>query len=167
MAIMFAKLARPLSISIIGWVMVGSGLLSLLMVFLRAPLEFFGVILTGWSAMGGLVVLALTYILAGLGLLHLKPEARIAGIALFALFALNGLVNSFIPGTHAKLLEAMKGMRFSAKPASRPAPPPLPFAFKLVPIAVFAVPVWFLVTREKAFERPQIEVGGRPNDASV
>ena len=143
---------RPLSISIIGWVMVGSGLFSLPMAFLHVPLAFLGMILGGWSAMAGIIVLALAYLLIGHGLLHLKPKARVAGIALVALLGLNGLIFSFIPGTHAKMLDAMKSTPFLAQPVGRRAPPPIPSAFRLLMIPVIGVPLWFLVTRKKAFE---------------
>lgn len=155
-----AESVRPLSISIIAWIMIGSGLISLPMSFLRMPVALLGVILTGWSATAGMIVLALAYVLIGYGLLHLKPEARIAGIALFALFALNGLVFAFVPNTHAKLMEAMKGSPFFVQPAGQPMPPPLPSAFMLLTIPMMAVPLWFLVTRRKAFEEPPIGAGG-------
>lgn len=147
---------RPLSISVIGWVMIACGLFALPMAFLHVPLSFFGLMLGGWSAGAGILVLAAAYILIGLGLLKLKPGARVAGIALFALFALNGLVVSFIPDTHANMLNAMKHTPFLAQPADRPLPPPSSPIFRLLRIPVIAVvlgvPLWFLVTHKKAFE---------------
>jgi hypothetical protein len=90
----------------------------------------------------------------------LKPSARIAGIAFFALFALNRFVFFFVPENYAKMLENMRGTPFLARHADRPIPPPLPSAFRLLIISVFGVPLWFLVTRKRAFEQPPVESGG-------
>ena len=143
----------PLSISIIGWIMVVAGFVALPMAFLRLPLGFFGVFLTGWSATVGIFLLALAYILIGYGLLRLSREARIAGIALFALLVLNGFIFSFIPETHARMLDAMKGSPLLAQSVDRPVPPPAPFPIRLLKVAVFGVPLWFLFTRKKAFDQ--------------
>src|SRR5215472_4693077 len=113
--------------------------------------------LEGWSASAGIILLALAYLLIGMGLLQLKPGARIAGIALFLLFGLNGLVISFIPNTHAKMLGAMRATPFIAQPANQPSLPRPPiFLLLRIPVIgiVFGVPAWILTTRKKAFERP-------------
>lgn len=146
--------ARPLSISIIGWVMILCGLFALPLAFVHVPLSLFGMMLGGWIAMTGILVLAFAYLLIGYGLLKLKPDARIAGIALFALFGLNGLVISFIPDTHAKMLNNMKDTPILSRQAYRPTPPPTPLSRALrIPLiaVVFGVPLWFLVSRKPAF----------------
>jgi hypothetical protein len=120
--------------------------------FLHVPLSFLGMMFGGWIATAGIIAFGLAYILIGYGLLHLKPEARVAGIALFALLALNGLIFSFIPGHHAKMLDAMKSTPAVAQPVDRPPPQTIPFVFgRLLMIPVIGVPLWFLVTRKKAF----------------
>jgi len=144
---------RPLSISIIGWLMVISGFLALPMAFLRVPLSAFGMMLVGWIATVGILGLALAYLLTGFGLLRLKPAARAAGIALFVLLGVNGLIDSFIPGTHAKMLQAMKSTPLFARQANRPTPPPMPLAFRVLPIGVIGIPLWFLIRRKEAFEQ--------------
>ena len=149
---MRTQVRRPLSISILGWLMLVTGSVSLPMAFLRVPLSFFGLMLGGWIAAAGILGLALAYLVIGFGLLRLNPEARAAGIALFVLLGVNALVISFIPGTHTKMLGAMKSTPLFARQADRPAPPPVPFPLRLLAVAVISVPVWFLVTRKKAFE---------------
>lgn len=144
-----------MSISIIGWAMVASGLFALPLAFLHVPLSLFGMMLEGGSAIAGILLIALAYLLIGIGLLQLKPEARIAGIALFLLFGLNGLVISFLPDTHARMLGAMRATPFITQPANRPsqALPPI-FRLLRIPIigVVLGVPLWILITRKRAFE---------------
>ena len=133
--------------------MVVSGLFSLPLAFLHVPLSFLGMMFVGWSAAAGIIALGLAYILIGYGLLHLRPEARIAGIAFFALFGLNGLIFSFMPGHHAKMLDAMKSTPSLAQPVDRPTPPTIQFVFgRLLMVPVIGVPLWFLVTRKRPFE---------------
>ena len=133
--------------------MVISGVLAIPMAFLRVPLSTFGMMLVGWIAATGILVIALAYLLIGSGLLLLKPAARVAAIALFALLAVNGLFDAFIPGTHAKMLEAMKGTPLFAREASHPIPPSRPLPVRLLPFGVLALPLWFLITRKQAFEQ--------------
>lgn len=132
--------------------MIASGLFALPLAFLHVPLAFLGMVLVGWRASAGILVLALAYVLIGYGLLGLKPKARVAGIALFALLGLNALVVSFIPGTHAQMLEAMKNSPLLARSDGRPAPPPRPPVFRVLMIPVIGIPLWFLLTRKKTFE---------------
>ncbi len=151
MATTSRRSARPLSISNIGWLMVASGVLALALATLRVPLECFGMVLTGWRATAGILVLAVADLLTGFGLLRLNAKARVAAIALVALFVLNISLNALNPEVHAQLLQAMKTMPFAPPSAYRPAPPPPPLAFRLLPVTLFAIPLWFLVRRKSAF----------------
>lgn len=144
--------ARPLSISMIGWLMIISGVFALPMAFLGVPLSTFGMMLGGWLATAIILGLALAYVLIGYGLLRLNPSARIAGIVLFVLLGVNATVDTSIPGTHAKMLGAMKGSPLFSRQANRPAPPPIPRVLRLLPVGIFAVPLWFLICRKEAFE---------------
>ena len=125
------------------------------MAFLHVPLEFLGMMLRGRIAMAGILGFALAYILIGYGLLRLRPKARLAGIVLFGLFGLNGLIFSFLPGTHAKMLDAMKETPYYSQRIPQQAPPPMPYAFRLLAIPVIGIPLWFLITRKNAFKYPE------------
>jgi uncharacterized protein YjeT (DUF2065 family) len=145
---------RPLSISIIGWVMIASGLFGLLLAFLHVPLSVFGAMIVGRVATAGIFIIALAYVLIGYGLLHLKPAARVAGIALLVLLGLNGLVITFFPDTHARMLSAMKDSPLAAKPLERPLPPSPIAQLLRIPMfgVVIGVPLWFLLARRSAFD---------------
>ena len=132
--------------------MVVSGLLSVAMAAVHTPLEFFGMIFVGRIATAGILGLALAYILIGYGLLRLKPQARTAGIIFCALLGLSALGSALVPGTHSRLLAAMKNTNFFARRVEHQSPASAPFAFSLLLVPVIGTPLWFLVTRKQAFK---------------
>ncbi|ABF42879.1 hypothetical protein Acid345_3879 [Candidatus Koribacter versatilis Ellin345] len=132
--------------------MIIAGLFAVPLALIHVPLSAFGMMLVGWIATALILGLALAYLLIGFGLLRLKRAAWVAAIALLVLFAVNAIVDASIPGTHAKMLEAMKSTPLFSQQANRPAPPEMPLALKLLPISLLAIPLWFLIRRREAFE---------------
>ena len=86
-----------------------------------------------------------------IGLIRLRPLSRVLTIGFFAFGALNGLSFALLPGSAARMMQAMANL-----PASMRQPTPADFPLPLVPIAVTmvitcGVPIWFLVRRRSAF----------------
>ena len=144
---------RPLSIAIIGWWLLIGGVLSVLMLPLRMPASVFLWIVTGWSAAAWYITFGIVNAYAGYGLLRLNPIARKIAIAVLCLGAANALVFFFLPGSDARFASLMSRLRFG--PTS-PTPTHLG-AFMIVPMAlVMAIPLWFLITRRRAFQAPVV-----------
>ena len=161
-----AASARPLSITIIGWILVVGALFVAPFMFLHFPIFFFGYLFDGVLAhvvgFGWCVV----QVVAGVGLLRLKPWGRTLAICALLFGMLSGLASLFVPGSHARLQQA------TALVLDRlgvPHPPgaiqePVPYwAGLVVGFVIVAVQLWFIVTRKKAFlsgnETPTQSVG--------
>jgi hypothetical protein len=143
--------ARPLSVSVIAWVLVFGGVACFVYTWLPFPAMLFSFMITGWSAKAAYLLLSLLQLWLGAGLLRLRPLSRVLTIGFFAFGALNGLSFALLPGSAARMMQAMAN-----PPASMRQPTPADFPLPLVPIAVTmvitcGVPIWFLVRRRNAF----------------
>ena len=103
--------ARPLSISIIGWILTISAFFVLPTLLLRLPLFFFGTLFTGRPAQLIMLAWCGLQFAAGVGLLRLRPWGRTLALCALSLGMLNGLVTMLIPGSLARFLQAMALMR--------------------------------------------------------
>lgn len=139
---------RPLSISIIGWWLLISGVISVLMSPLRMPVTVFLWIVSGWTAAAWYFILGALYTYIGYGLLRLSAMARFLAISLLGFGAVNALVFVALPGRDARLATFMSKFHFGQFPQSTHFP-----VFMFIPGMVgVALPLWFLITRKKAFE---------------
>ncbi len=143
--------ARPLSISIIGWLMVISSCIVLPFLFFRIPLLFLGVLLSGWK--GPAVILAWCAVqgVAGIGLLRLRPWGRnlSIGVLLFGFF--NGAMTFLRPGAMNQAIEAMQtrmGLPMNPQPVVMHASL---WVGAVTGFLFAAIQLWFVVTRKKAF----------------
>jgi hypothetical protein len=139
---------RPLSISIIGWWLLVTGVLSALASPLRLPVSVFIWIVTGWTAAAWYIAFGALYAYIGYGLLRLNATARVVAIGVLCFGAANGLIFFFFPGSDARVVAFMSRFRFGAQP------PPTHFpGFMIVPMLLgIGVPLWFLITRRQAFQ---------------
>lgn len=153
---------RPLSISIIGWWLLLTGVCTMPFAFLHYPIVLLGLVLRGWNATAFMIIFGLVYVVVGFELLKLNETARLAAIALQIFFAINGVLMALLPGTQQLILEQMRNSPFTSADLSRmPSFPPIIFLFS---VPVLAVPLWFLVTRKRAFEHRPMQ-GGTLNPA--
>ena len=145
---------RPLSISIIGWWLLITGVITVLVSPLRMPVTLFLWIVSGWTAAAWYFVLGALYTYIGYGLLRLNAMARLLAISLLGFGVVNGLVFFALPGRDARLATFMSKFHFMQLP------PPAHFpAFMLIPSLVgIAVPLWFLIARRKAFHGAEASV---------
>jgi hypothetical protein len=150
---------RPLSITIIAWLMLVGCAFIPLSFFMKTPMVLFTRLITGWAAFALLAIYGLLTLFAGIGLLRLKSWGRTVAIALYVFGFLNGFVFYFAPGGHARAVSLMQTQR-AVFPWLKTVPAEQQFDMPVQMFVVFAiigligalVPVYFLVTRKAAFE---------------
>lgn len=140
---------RPLSISIIGWWLLLTGVFCVLASPLRMPVSVFLWIVGGWAAMGWCIVLGALYAYVGYGLLRLNPLARKIAIGVLCFGVANAVVFFFTPGRDARFAALMSRFHLGPQIAQ---PTHFP-AVMLIPMTLgFALPLWFLIARKSAFQ---------------
>jgi len=146
--------ARPLSITIIGWIMLIGGGISLPLSFLRFPVLFGGFVLAGWSSFLYLFGWCAFQVVAGAGLLKLKRWAWMLAVCGLSFGLANALISVLIPGWQARFDEAMSLVR--NRMGMPDAQPPLPihffFWFGLAfGLLYVGVQLWFVAIHKKDF----------------
>jgi hypothetical protein len=155
------SLARPLSITIIGWyLLIAAGLYPFGLLYAHAmfssvplPMCFMGFFLFGRRATMILLVWMAAQIVAAVGLLKLKNWGRLATIALQSLGILNLVLLGAIPANRARFQNLLDSAMASMNPS---APRPFPFVFPAWAMMAASVPIFvvilgFLFTRKRAF----------------
>jgi hypothetical protein len=154
------KTTRPLSITIIAWLLlVGCLFMPLALVF-RMPAAIFTSLVAGRTAFLVYVCFIVAQLCIGVGLLRLKPAARTGAIAYFVFGFANTAVFYLAPGSHARLAALMESER-SIFPWMRQLQDQAQYQIDLTPslilgslvgLVLIAVQVYFLITRKRAFE---------------
>jgi hypothetical protein len=150
--------ARPLSITIIGWWLLISGSLGTIFLlilrlghfaFRQIPIPVLGFPLTGWPATLFGLFQSVANIVAGMGLLKLKPWGRILAIWVFVFAVINALM-TLLPGRLANYQQAMNlALGRQSPPAFSPW---LRSIFGLaIGLLIIAIQLWFVITRKQAF----------------
>ena len=140
--------ARPLSISVIGWYLLIGAVGMAVAAVIRMPAMFFGLIVTGWSALAIYAAYAAAVIYLGAGLLRLRERARRWSIVYFSAIAANTLVCLARPGFMGQIERAMPG--FFPAAAALPQLDSM-WVYGLIGAVACAVPIWFLVRCRAAF----------------
>jgi len=149
---------RPLSVSIVAVLMLIGAAFTLVGILMRSPVPVFMTVLTGGAAVAYGLAIAGTLTYCGLGLLRLKPLARLVSIGYFVFGILSSSVFFLAPGHDARVTELM-ARRQAFLPftsTSQFVPPAVPTnRLMVVGLAVgllgTALPLYFLVTRRAAF----------------
>jgi hypothetical protein len=160
---------RPLSITILAWLLLVGCLFIPLSLVLHAPAILFMRLLTGWPAIFFFLIFAASQLCIGIGLLRLRPAARIAAIVLFSFGFLNSAVFYFAPGGHARALALMDSQRtmfpWMGQVQGQSGFPLDPAPFLVVGavggLVMITVPLYFLVTRKLAFEKGPVDLESR------
>jgi len=151
---------RPLSIAIIAWFLLIGCVFIPFTLMLRFPAVLFTKLLTGWPAVLFYLSFAVAQLCIGIGLLRLKPAARIAAIIYFVFGSVNAAIFYLAPGGHARMLALMERQQ-SMFPWMRMLPDQPEFHFDTAPFMVMGavsgligimVPLYFLITRKVAYE---------------
>ncbi len=153
-------LKRPISITVIAvLLLVGSVFMPAVLVF-RAPAALFTSLVTGWPAAFVYLGFFFAQLFIGIGLLQLKPAARVGGIAYSVFVIVNTVAFNFAPGAHARILGIIEKEQ-SLPPWMRLYQNQPQFQFDLTPwlrlgaifgLLIMAVQLYFLITRRVAFE---------------
>jgi len=147
--------ARPLSLSIIGWIMVVGGIGSLLPAVMGFPGFVLGGVFTGWSARIWYACLGLAELYGGSELLHLRERGRLLAIVVCGLMFANAVAMSAVPHSYERALAAQRA-QWPAISGGLGATNPLPGREALLIgvclAGVALVPLWFLYRHRTAFK---------------
>ena len=165
---------RPLSITIIGSLLVVTGFLAVpFTLFFRYPMLLMGFLLTGWPAVFSMLSWCVIQGIAGVGLLRLRSWGRTLAICLFSFGLVNVSAIVSLPGATARFVQvnadsqvrmrAMMGLPETATPVFSPAALHSFMWFGVSAGALVTIlQLWFVVTRKQAFSRPT-EVSALPS----
>jgi len=145
---------RPLSITIIGWLLLLGPVFLVPTLLLHLPMLFFGQSLDGWRASLFVLTWCAVQGTAGVGLLKLQPWARILAIATFLFGMLNCLWMT-LPGSMSRLEQMNTAMQVRMGLPALAAPPGVLriglWMGVVVGVAGMAIQIWFVATRKQAF----------------
>jgi hypothetical protein len=156
-----SRVQRPVSITVIAWLLLVGCLFLPMCPMLHMPAILFTTILTGWPSIVFYVVFAALNAWIGIGLLRLSEDARRAAIAAYIFGLLNSAVFNFAPGGTARV-RAFMDMQAQVFPWTRtpqsgqiPQFDPTLFMKMGAGLGVVAavVPLYFLLTRKHAFDK--------------
>jgi len=143
---------RPISITLIALLYL-MGVPGLMLAPLRGfPVVLFGVVIYGAAARAIYLIYLPVCIYAGIGLLKLKPPARLLAIGLSVLHLLSGICSVFLPGSEERMEAVLAGMHLAL-----PGVLPLSTLWPLIRIAsvvgflISLVILWALVRAHEAF----------------
>ncbi len=147
---------RPLSISIIGWILViggiSGGLGAAILAVLHFPLFLGGYIFSGTAAGALMISWGVAQLSAGAGLLRLRSWGWILAVVTLSAGALNAVLTILVPGSAARLRDATELMlqRLGMPATGMPVTPSfwLGATFGMVFVGV---QLWFLIARRRVF----------------
>jgi len=143
--------SRPLSISVIAYLLLLGCLSVPFDLYFRWPIFMLTRVFTGWFAFGIFVILAVLQLYIGFGLLHLRTRSRVNAIYYFIFGGVNGFLFLILPGRDARAAELIQAMpRFGQLPSTL-APFPLLWTF-LSTTAFILIQIYFLISRKAAFD---------------
>jgi len=152
---------RPLSITIIAWFLLVGCLFIPLCLVLHSPAMLFTKLLTGWGATLYFLTLGALQLYIGIGLLRLNPASRSIAVGYYGFVFINMAVFYLAPGAHSRMVDLMQrsqalfpwgevGQQESSLPFDPTVLMPLWAGIGLITLLI---PLYFLVTRKKAFEK--------------
>jgi hypothetical protein len=153
--------SRPLGITIIAWfLLIGCAFVPLTMI-LRPPVFVGARIVTGSAAVAICCIYGVLNLYIGIGLLRLRPAARIMAIAVFAIGILNTLVFVLAPGLRARI-DTLLSWQWQSMGLSNPWLSSSRYTINFVPmmipglimgVIVSGAVIYFLMASKRAFER--------------
>jgi len=151
----------PVSLTVIAWILIVSCAFVPLNLVMRTPAVFLTKLVVGWPAAIYYVVVAALLLYIGIGLLRLKPAARLVGIGYFAFTFVNSAIFFLAPGSGARMQSLIEwqekmfpwGQLWQSQAALISDLRPMFVVDGCFGLALADVPVYFLFTRKQAFER--------------
>lgn len=156
---LFLKPHPPLSIVLIGSMYLFAAFATLPTLAHDYPVVVFGTLVFGPVAKAFYVLSLPLALYVGIGLLRLKPPARVLAIALSALHMLNSLLFVLRPGLEERMMTILGSARLKLGPSMNLEAfvrmiVPLLWLGLAVGLVMSSVILWVLVTRKGAFTRP-------------
>ena len=159
--------ARPLSISIIAWFLLVCCIFFPVSLFLHPPVALFLTVLIGWPAAVFILISAAISVYLGIGLLQMKPAARLVAMGYFIFGGLNAAVFYFAPGGSARLARFLDlqqsmfpWMRYAQANSQFSDPTPFLIIGAIGGIVFSVVLLYCLAAAKPAFDRAAREPGG-------
>ncbi|MGO9085391.1 MAG: hypothetical protein ACLQBK_09210 [Candidatus Sulfotelmatobacter sp.] len=154
---------RPLSLTILAWFLLVGCLFLPLSLAMRAPAILFTKMVTGLPAGLYYFVMLALQLYIGIGLLRVKPFARTVGVGYYVFLFINTAVFYLAPGRWARIHQLFD-WQFTIFPWMRAwqnqnqwqtqfDPIPSFIVGSCMGLACLAVPLYFLITRKRAFEK--------------
>jgi hypothetical protein len=149
---------RPLSVTIIACLML-MGVTCIPLAF-WAPATLFTKLLTGLPAALLYIIYGMAAVLIGIGLLRLRPAARLGAIVYYTFACANTIVFYFAPGAHDRM-SALLEKEGAVFPWMRALPNQSQVHFDATPFLLIGavtallgtiIPIYFLITRKTAFD---------------
>jgi len=139
----------PLSITVIGWLLVIGAFATLIASLTRNPAIFLGMVIEGWGGAAIYLAFAATSLAAGIGLLKWRRWALPVAMGFYAFGFLNTAL-SFMTGAFARMNELIQ-QRMS--PVPYPALPSSPvLMLSLIFTVVYSLVIfWILISRRREF----------------
>jgi hypothetical protein len=145
--------ARPVSITIIAWLMIVGAAFAPLNLWLRPPVPFLWMMLSGYWAALYTVIYAAIALYAGIGLLRLNPICRTIAIYLYSFSLFSSAVFYTAPGRDARLHALMSWNPFLLPHPDFQLPIAIPLISGILGLGLVVAVIYFLVTSKPAFER--------------
>jgi hypothetical protein len=127
---------------------------------LRPPAMFLTRVLTGLPALLFYLAFLAVHLYVGIGLLRLKTTARTVGVAYYGFAFVNAAVFYLAPGGHSRMLDLMHRslsiyswtQAFQDQQLALFDNTPFLVVSACLGLVVMLVPLYFLITRKRAFE---------------
>lgn len=141
----------PISVTIIAWLLIVGGGVSLLFVPFGFPTVMFGIVFYGWMSRAVLLAFSGAGLLAGIGMLRWRPRAHSIAVGIYVFGLVNAISYYFIPGALARMNEVFLKMVPQTQ-APQVLPSDTVFTYGIaIGVLGAGVSLWFLITRRKAF----------------
>ena len=152
--------ASPLSLTILAWLMLVGGVFIPVNFVLHSPAFLFAKIITGWPAAIYFLLVLVLQLYIGIGLLRLRPIARVVGVGYYIFLLANLAAFYLAPGGRARMQDFLQkaqaaNLLMRAWPNQKPYPFDMTIFFWIGVVAGLIgilVPLYFLITRKQAYE---------------
>ena len=149
----------PLSVTIVAWLLTVGGILGTLLLFSPYPVFLFGMALSGWTARLMMLLTGAASLAAGIGMLRWRPQAHTLAIVIYGFFLLSAVCTVLLPGSFERMQTAMEQMGYPQNAGVLAFNNTFVWIGLVVALPAVGIPLWFLVTRRRAFLEACIEEG--------
>ena len=144
---------RPVTITVIAWLMMVGSLFLLVTLFGRYPAFVFGFLLEGWGGAAFYVIYGIGGLAVGIGLLRFKPLSHTLAVCYYGFGVLNAAATLLVPGSFARMQSFTQNL-IQGNSALPTALVEQYFKILMVWALLFTSAIlWILLSRRQAFIR--------------